>query len=95
MPELCRLIGVGERTLRSCCAEFLGIGPGRYILLRRLREVRRSLREADPDTASVSELARRYGFTQLGRFAEAYRSAFGETPSTTLRRAQKPRLAAQ
>ncbi|MBV8120999.1 MAG: helix-turn-helix domain-containing protein, partial [Alphaproteobacteria bacterium] len=59
IPELCRLIGVGERTLRSCCAEFLGIGPRRYILLRRLKQVRRSLREADADTASVSELARR------------------------------------
>ena len=27
MPELCILIGVSERTLRSCCAEFLGIEP--------------------------------------------------------------------
>ena len=27
MPELCGLIGVTERTLRLCCAEFLGISP--------------------------------------------------------------------
>ena len=94
VPELCRLIGVEERTLRSCCAEFLGIGPRRYILLRRLKEVRRALREANPYTASVSVLARHYGFTQLGRFAGTYRSAFGEAPSTTLRRAPKLRFGA-
>jgi hypothetical protein len=27
LPELCRLIGVTNRTLRSCCAEFLGTSP--------------------------------------------------------------------
>jgi len=86
LRAICELIGVTDRTLRSCCAEFLGIGPIRYMRLRRLRQVRNALREADPATASVATLARRYGFTELGRFAAAYRMAFGEMPSTTLRR---------
>jgi AraC-like DNA-binding protein len=85
MPELCALIGVTERTLRSCCAEFLGISPSRYMLLRRLKAVRIALRDADPATASVAEIAGRCGFTELGRFAGVYRNAFGESPSTTLR----------
>jgi transcriptional regulator GlxA family with amidase domain len=92
MPELCELIGVADRTLRSCCAEFLGISPSRYILLRRLRQVRRALRDADPNMVNVAELAGHYGFTQLGRFAGAYRTVFGETPSTTLGRAPKIRF---
>ncbi len=87
MPELCALIGVTDRTLRSCCAEFLGISPSRYMLLRRLQSVRVALRDADPATASVAEIASGCGFTELGRFAAAYRNAFGESPSTTLRRA--------
>ena len=87
MPELCELIGVTDRTLRLCCAEFLGINPSQYVLLRRLRQVRIVLRDSDPDTANVAELARRLGFTKLGRFAEVYRAAFGETPATTLERA--------
>ena len=87
MPELCALIGVNDRTLRSCCAEFLGISPSRYMLLRRLKAVRIALRDADPATASVAEIASGCGFTELGRFAGAYRNAFGESPSTTLRRA--------
>lgn len=85
LPEMCELIGVTDRTLRSCCAEFLGISPSRYLRLRRLKLVRSALRDADPDTASVAEVARRFGVTQLGRFAVAYRTAFGETPSSTLR----------
>jgi AraC-like DNA-binding protein len=86
LPELCRLIGVTDRTLRYCCAEFLGISPSRYMLLRRLKLVRIALRDADPATASVAEIAGGCGFTELGRFAGIYRTAFGEAPSTTLRR---------
>jgi AraC-like DNA-binding protein len=95
MPELCERIGVSTRILRSCCAEFLAISPARYVLLRRLRAVRRALRKTDPDSANVAELARLHGFTQPGRFAAVYRAAFGESPSSTLQRASKPRFAAR
>jgi len=94
MPELCELVGVSDGTLRSCCTEFLGMTPIRYVLLRRLREVRRALREADSDRASVAEIANRFGFVELGRFAGTYRTTFGETPSTTLQRTPGARFAA-
>jgi AraC-like DNA-binding protein len=84
MPELCAAVGVPERTLRLCCAEFLGMSPGSYVRLRRLNLVRAALRRADP-AASIAEIARRYGFSEPGRFAVAYRTTFGETPSATLR----------
>jgi AraC-like DNA-binding protein len=87
LPELCNAIGVPERTLRACCAEFLGMSPIRYLRLRRLGKVRAALRHADPATANVSDIARRHGFLQLGRFAAQYRAAFGEAPSITLHRA--------
>lgn len=93
IPEICELIGVSDRTLRSCCAVVLGMSPTRYVLLRRLREVRSALREADPDTGNVAEIAQRFGFAQLGRFAGTYRATFGETPSTTLRRPAGMRFA--
>ena len=94
MPELCELILVSDRTLRSCCAEFLGMTPTQYVLLRRLEEVRRALRDADPDIVNVGDVAHRFGFTELGRFAGRYRATFGETPSTTLQRTPGMRLAA-
>jgi AraC-like DNA-binding protein len=93
MPELCALVAVSDRTLRSCCAEFLGISPIQYVLLRRLEAVRRTLRDADPDLVKVTEVAHRFGFRELGRFAGTYRTTFGEAPSTTLRRIPGMRLA--
>lgn len=86
IPEICKAIGVSERTLRMCCQEGLGMGPKRYLLLRRLHLARQALRQAAPDAASVTDIATRYGFWQLGRFAVEYHNLFGESPSATLRR---------
>jgi hypothetical protein len=47
--------------------------------------VRSALRRADPETASVAEIARDHQFLELGRFAVVYRTVFGEMPSSTLR----------
>jgi transcriptional regulator GlxA family with amidase domain len=69
-----------------CCAEFLGMSPTEYVLLRRLEEVRRVLRNATPKTANIAEVAQRFGFAELGCFAETYRVRFGEVPSSTLQR---------
>jgi AraC-like DNA-binding protein len=90
--ELCSLIGVTEPTLRSCCAQFLGMSPIRYVLLRRLSRARVALRDADPDGANLLELVRGFGFAGLGRFEAAYRAAFSEAPLTTLQRAPGARF---
>jgi AraC-like DNA-binding protein len=90
--KLCDLIGVTERTLRSCCAEFLGMSPTRYVLLRRLSRARVALRDAAPDGANLLELVRGFGFAELGRFEAAYQAAFSETPLTTLQRAPGARF---
>jgi AraC-like DNA-binding protein len=92
MTELCKLIGVTERTLRSCCADFVGMSPNRYVLLRRLSRARVALRDADPDRSNLSELVRIFGFAELRRFETAYRAAFSETPMTTLQRAPGARF---
>ena len=90
--ELCERIAVTERTLRSCCAEFLGMSPIRYVLLRRLRRARVVLRDAAPDGIGLLELVRGFGFAELGRFEAAYRAAFSEAPLTTLQRAPGARF---
>jgi AraC-like DNA-binding protein len=86
MSTLCAELGVPARTLRMCCAKFLGVSPARYLLLQRLNKARGALRRADPSTASVAEVARNHQFLELGRFAVTYRTTFGESPSATLQR---------
>jgi AraC-like DNA-binding protein len=86
IPELCKAIGVSERTLRVCCQEQLGLGSKRYLLFRRLHLARRALRAGSSDATSVTKIATRYGFWHFGRFAGEYQSLFGEPPSSTLLR---------
>jgi AraC-like DNA-binding protein len=82
--EICKALGVSNRTLTTCCNEALGMSPHRYLKVRQLHLARRALRKADPIARTVTEIATEYGFWDLGRFAAAYRELFGELPSETL-----------
>jgi AraC-like DNA-binding protein len=85
LPDVCAAIGVRERALRDACHDQLGVGPRRYLLLRRLHFAHRALASASA-TDKVTEIATRFGFWDLGRFAVYYKEVFGESPSATLRR---------
>jgi AraC-like DNA-binding protein len=82
--EIGAALGVSRRVLRKCCKSMLGIGPSRYRRLRGMQRVHRALRRENPDTATVLEVARRYGFHDLGGFTANYRALYGELPSATL-----------
>ncbi|MET4041003.1 helix-turn-helix domain-containing protein [Bradyrhizobium sp. RT6a] len=86
LSEVCAAIGVAERTLRAACEEHLGMGPIRYLTLRRMHLVRHALRQAAPDAKTVTQVATAHGFCELGRFAVAYRQMFDESPIATLRK---------
>jgi len=78
--------------LRTCCAKFLGMGPTQYIRLKRLGMVRTALRRGDFPAPTIGDIAQRYGFSELGRFAGLYQSVFGELPSATLRWGQASKI---
>ena len=86
MDDLCKTIGASYRILHACCREHLGMSPKRYLMLRRMYLTHRALSRGDPEKTSVTEIATDFGFWELGRFSVVYRSLFGESPSTTLRR---------
>ncbi len=86
VSELCRQAGVSPPTLYRGFQEELGIGPKRYLHVRRLSGVRRALSRATRG-ARIVDVANRWGFWHMGQFAADYREHFGELPSETLRRA--------
>jgi AraC-like DNA-binding protein len=86
LSDLCAATGTSERTLRSCCQDHFGMGPMRYLWLRRMRLAHTALLVATPETTTVTRIAADHGFWELGRFANEYRMLFGELPSTVLRR---------
>jgi AraC-like DNA-binding protein len=86
LAEICNFVGASERTLRTCCQERLGMGPIRYLWLRRMNLAHRALLDADPALRTVTEIVTGHGFWELGRFSVEYRALFGESPSTSLRR---------
>lgn len=86
MAELCAAVGATYWTLRDCCLEYLGISPKRYLWMRRMNMARCALQGAEAENTTVTDVATSYGFWELGRFSVAYRSLFGESPSTALHR---------
>lgn len=83
--ELAALGKVGPRWLQEGFRRHVGMSPMAYVREVRLRRVHGELLRAVPDSVTVSEVAYRWGFTHLGRFAESYRAQFGRLPSQTLR----------
>src|ERR1700757_5206357 len=86
LTEICAAIGVAERTLRASCENHLGMGPIRYLTLRRMHLVRRAVLRSDPSKSTVTRIVTDHGFWELGRFSVSYRALFGESPSETLQR---------
>src|SRR3954452_103445 len=80
LVEICAALGTRERTLRAACEQHLGMGPIRYLNLRRMNLARRALARAEPSTTTVTQVATDFGFWELGRFSVSYRALFGETP---------------
>jgi AraC-like DNA-binding protein len=83
--DLAEIAGVGVRLLQESFKQHVGVAPMAYLRRLRLDGVHAELVRSDPWQASVSEVAFRWGFTHLGRFAIAYRERYGESPSATLK----------
>ncbi|MFI8523371.1 AraC family transcriptional regulator [Promicromonospora sukumoe] len=88
VPDLARAANTSTRALYEGFRRWLGTTPMEYQRQIRLRRAWVELRTADPagEAGTVTEIASRLGFTNLGRFAAGYRRRFGELPSTTLQR---------
>jgi len=77
--------GCSVRALQLAFRRFRGISPTEALRRVRLDFAYQAIARSD-GSASVTEIAARYGFSNPGRFANQYLRAFGEYPSMTLRR---------
>jgi len=84
VEDLCSAACTSLSRLERAFRETFGVSPRRYLTLRRLAAVRRELLRGG-GSVSVTEVATRWGFFHLGRFAQEYRTLFGERPSHTAR----------
>ncbi|ATE62568.1 AraC family transcriptional regulator [Thauera sinica] len=75
--------GASVRTLFAGFRNACGTSPMSFLRNLRLDQVRAEL--AGGERVSVSEIAYKWGFNHLGRFAREYKRRFGESPSATLR----------
>jgi AraC-like DNA-binding protein len=86
VATLARSVGISARALQDGFRQHLGMSPMQYLRTVRLRAVRDELLALDAeDSTTVADVATRWGFTHLGRFAQYYRARYGEAPSRTLR----------
>ena len=87
ISELCAVTGTCYGTLEKGFLETYGMSPLLYLRTLRLFRARHELRQPNQET-TVTGVAMRWGFLELGRFSIQYRERFGESPSETLRKAR-------
>jgi transcriptional regulator GlxA family with amidase domain len=83
-------VHVSPRALQAGFRRDLATTPMTYLRRVRLLRARQALDAADRDSTTVRAVAVSLGILHLGRFAAAYRDAFGESPSNTLAGGSRP-----
>lgn len=86
LQTLAAISGVTGRSLQQSFRDSVGMSPMAYQLRSRLERVRNELLFREPASTKIADIAAKYGFTHLGRFAAQYAREFDERPSDTLRR---------
>ncbi|KPA91481.1 transcriptional regulator containing an amidase domain and an AraC-type DNA-binding HTH domain [Pseudomonas asplenii] len=83
VESLAEQAGVSVRTLFAGFRSFRNTSPMAYMRELRLERVHEELTRNEQ--ASVTEVAFKWGFAHLGRFAQEYKRRYGELPSATRR----------
>ena len=81
VPDLCSATGVSRRALQYAFEDVMQLSPVTYLRVMRLNRVRGELQACPCET--LGDVAARWGFWHLSRFAADYRQLFGELPSAT------------
>lgn len=88
IEELVAVTNLGSRSLFRSFKRYRGNSPIAFAKHLKLRHANEMLRAGTPGT-TVTAVALRCGFANLGHFAKEYQDNFGEKPSETLARARR------
>lgn len=86
VADIARAAMVSVRTLEELFQRAVGVSPMAAFRDLRLARAHDELSTVTADSATVAEIAKRWGFHHQGRFAIEYRRAYGVSPSVQLRR---------
>jgi AraC-like DNA-binding protein len=85
MSDIAVAAGIEPRGLQVGFGRYLDTTPTGYLRRVRMERAHRDLLLADPAAGdTVCDIARRWGFVHVGRFAVQYRKIYGRSPSQTL-----------
>lgn len=84
LQDLCRVTGVGVRTLQRCFRDYFHLTVSNYLKKVRLEAARRELVASCPEETSVTRIAMQNGCTHLGRFSVEFRERYGVSPRQLL-----------
>ncbi len=87
IEDIAMVTGASARNLFRTFRQSRGCSPMAFAKRIRLSQSRQLLQSAAP-TSTVTDVAFKCGFSDLGRFSREYRQAFGELPSEVLKRSR-------
>jgi len=84
LADIAAAAGCSYRGLQRGFLETYGVSPMTYLQTLRLKRIRAQLLSGT-NGEKISDIAGKWGFPHMGRFAQLYCQQFGELPSETLR----------
>jgi AraC-like DNA-binding protein len=87
VSEIAAAVGISIRALQASFQRHLHTTPLRHLRQVRLEHAHREL-SSPANRLPIGEVAHKWGFNHLGRFSSHYRALYGESPSSTVKRAQ-------
>lgn len=85
LSQIAAAAGCSVRSLQLAFRMFRNTTPIAMLKQARLEQAHAELLDAEPDATTVTEIAVKYGFYNLGRFAQDHKRVFGQSPSEVLR----------
>ncbi|WP_375399724.1 AraC family transcriptional regulator [uncultured Amnibacterium sp.] len=92
IPDIAQAAGVSLRGLQTIFERELGVSPMLHLRQLRMEAARSALMAEAEHGTTVAEIARRFGYSNSGRFSTHYRNEFGESPAATLQHIRSGRL---